>query len=539
MMFRTIALGGRASRARRTPNAGNGSVAGSVPAAFPLLVFVVGVCGVAASRAQDSAHAASTASRDEPLKITISDAASAGRLISVPVHKSVLVEFSAPVREARIAKSEIAEVAAITPRQIVVTGKTFGVTQLIVFANEHEQHVFDIAVDIELERLQASIRAAVPRATVKAQAVLDAVVLAGLVPDAESADTIMQIASIYATKVMNQMRVAGTQQVVLRCTIAEVNRTAVRQLGFNGWIAGDNVRDMFFLNNLNQINPSNIGAPEGAVVTQRIPFLVGKDGIPVTGSSTLSFGFPRVEMQVFVQALRENGLLRILAEPNVVAVNGQVASFLAGGEIPVPIVTDEKIKIDWKEFGVRLAFQPSILNENAIRIHVKSEVSEPDFNSAVVLSGVAVPSFTTRRLETVVEIGSGQTFAIGGLLSEKVRGITRKVPAVGDIPVLGALFSSIEYQSNQTELVVLVTPELVEPVSPDQITCVPGATMIEPNDFEFYMLGQLEGKADESRPALRPRLNNPWPVRAADRFDNEVSMKMQGPIGHAGYDEGQ
>ncbi len=534
MILRVIALGGRAPRVRWTSSSASHCNPESALAALSVLLLSL---AAPAARAQDPAQA--TPAAHEPLKITISDASSAGRLISVPVNKSVLVEFSAPVREARIAKSEIAEVSAITPRQIVVTGKTFGVTQLIVFANEHDQQVFDIAVDIELERLAASIRAAVPRSTVRAQAVLDAVVLSGMVPDAESADTIMQIASIYATKVMNQMRVAGTQQVVLRCTIAEVNRTAIRQLGFNGWIAGDNVRDMFFINNLNQINPSNIGAPEGALVTQRIPFLVGKDGIPVTGSSTLSFGFPRVEMQVFVQALRENGLLRILAEPNVVAVNGQMASFLAGGEIPIPIVTDEKIKIEWKEFGVRLAFQPAILNENAIRIHVRPEVSEPDFNSSVVLSGVAVPGFTTRKLETVVEIGSGQTFAIGGLLSEKVRGFTRKVPAIGDIPVLGALFSSVEYQANQTELVVLVTPELVEPISPDQITSVPGATMIEPNDFELYMLGLLEGRPDESKPALRPRLNNPWPARADERFEQEVSLKMQGPIGHAGYDEGQ
>lgn len=485
-----------------------------------------------------AAAAPAAAQNGTPLEVKISDVMSSGRLIKVPVNKSVLLDFNQPVKEVRVAKPEIATAAATSPKQLVVTGTSFGVTQLIVWVDDKTQSIFDVAVDIELDRLQASIATAVPRARVKANAVMDSVVLTGEVPDAESASRIEQIAGVYSTKVMNQMRVVGTQQVLLRCTIAEVNRSASRQLGFNGWIGGDNVRDVFGVSNLNGINPSNIGAPAGALINTRVPFVVGKDGIPITGSSTLSFGFPRVQMQVFVQALRENGLLRVLAEPNVVAINGQEASFLAGGEIPIPIVTEQRIKIEYKEFGVRLTFKPAILSEDVVRLQVTPEVSEPDFSSSVTVSGVSVPGFTSRRVSTVVELGSGQTFAIGGLLSEKSRGVARKVPGLGDMPVLGALFSSVEYQTDNTELVVLVTPELVEPVSPDQITNVPGVTMTEPNDFDLFLMGNMEGKQDKSKAGLVPRIRSDWPAKSSDLYGGQLNMKLRGPLGPAGFEEG-
>jgi Flp pilus assembly secretin CpaC len=295
---------------------------------------------------------------------------------------------------------------------------------------------------------------------------------------------------------------------------------------------------MFFLNNLDGINPANIGAPEGALATANIPFLVGEDGIPVTGRTTLSFGFPRVQMQIFVRALRQNGLLRVLAEPNLVAVNGQNASFLAGGEIPIPLVTDERIKIEYKEFGVRLNFSPVVLAEDRIRLTVAPEISEPDYTNAVAVSGVSVPGFATRRVETVVELGSGQTFAIGGLLNERVRAIVRQVPGLGDVPVLGALFRSASYQMDESELVVLVTPELVEPVSPNQVTYVPGANYVPPNDFELFLLGELEGRSGDELPVLQPRVNQTWPVRPDELYGPATAMRLRGPVGPAGGEEG-
>lgn len=472
------------------------------------------------------------------IKISVRDVATQGRLIRVPVNKSVLVDFSVPVREVRLAKPEFAEVTAISPKQILLTGKTFGTTQLIVWIDGEEQRVFDVAVDLELDRLLASIRTAVPRARVKAHALLDAVVLSGRVPDAASGERVVEVAKVFSGRVINQMQVAGVQQVLLRCTVAEVNRSATRQLGFNGWIAGDDFRDMFFINNLDGINPANIGAPEDALVTANIPFLVGEDGIPVRETTTLSFGFPRVQMQVFVQALRENGLLRVLAEPNLVAINGQAASFLVGGETPIPIVTDERIKIEYKEFGVRLNFTPVVLAEDRIRLTVTPEVSEPDFTNAVVVGGFTIPGFSTRRVETVVEIGSGQTFAIGGLLSERVRAVSRRVPGLGDVPVLGALFRSVDYRLDESELVVLITPELVEPVSPNQVTYVPGADYVAPNDFELFLLGELEGQSEQGPPAIQPRVNQTWPVRPDELYGPATALRLRGPLGPASGEEG-
>lgn len=475
-----------------------------------------------------------------PAGVTISvrDVATEGQLIRVPVNKSVLVDFSVPVREVRLAKPEFAEVNAISPRQILVTGKSFGTTQMIVWVDGDDQRVFDVAVDLELERLVASIRTAVPRARVKAHALLDAVVLTGRVPDTASGERVMEIAGVFSQRVINQMQVAGTQQVLLRCTVAEVDRRVSRQLGFNGWMAGENFRDGFFVNNLNGMNPSNIGVPEAANVTANMPFVVGQDGIPITGAPQLSLGFPRAQMQVFIQAMRENGLLRVLAEPNLVALNGRKASFLAGGEIPIPIVTDEKIKIEWKEFGVRLNFTPVVLSEGKIRIQVSPEVSEPDFTNSVTISGMSIPAFATRRVETEVEIGSGETFAIGGLLSERVRAVTQRVPGLGDLPVLGPLFRSVNYHKEQSELVILVTPELVSPISPNQVTYVPGADYIAPNDFELYMLGEIEGQAGQPTPALRPRANQTWPARPAELYEQQTAMQLRGPLGPSGGADG-
>lgn len=469
------------------------------------------------------------------VRFTVTEAATSSQVITVPLSQSVLVDFSVPVREVHVVDAAVADVAPMTPRQILVTGKNFGTTQLIVVVDGDQQRTITVAVDIDLARLQASIDQAVPRARVKASGILGNVVLGGTVPDAESAERITQIARLFSKDVLNQMRVAGVQQVLLRCTVAEVNRTATRQLGFNGWLAGDNLHDIFLVNQLNGINPANIGAagsigPIGGPNAGRIPFVTDQNGLPLQSTTTLSLGFPRVQMQLFIQALRENGLLQVLAEPNLVTLSGQAASFLAGGEFPIPVPqgsASNAITIEFRQFGVLLNFTPTVLGSDLVRLKVAPEISEPDFSTAVTISGFVVPGLTQRRVETTVELAPGQTFAIGGLLSERTRGTSSKVPALGDIPVLGALFSSVEYQSSETELVVLVTPELVAPLNPDQVAYVPGADMVPPNDWELFGLGKLEG----AQPAPDPAGPDQSPPPAA-------TLRLRGPIGPAGANEG-
>lgn len=487
-----------------------------------------------------TAGAPATPPATEPVEFTVTELPRAGRLISVPLHKGVVVDFSVPVSEVRMANPEIADVAVTGARQILITGKSFGVSQLLTWTEGGGQQFFDVTVELELERLAASLRASVPRAQVRAQSVLDTVVLSGTVPDADAAQRAMEIAGIYAPRVVNHLRVAGVQQVLLRCTVAEVNKRATRQLGFNGWIAGDNVQDMFVVSQVGGINPANIGAAAGANVTGRIPFATGTDGLPLRDATTLSFGFPRVQMQVFIQALRENGLVKILAEPNLVTISGQEASFLAGGEFPVPVPqggTSNAITIEYREFGIRLRFTPAVISENLIRLHVVPEVSEPDFSAAVRLGGFVVPGLIQRKVDTVVELGPGQTFALGGLLSERVRGVSSKVPGLGDMPVLGALFSSVQYQNDETELVVLVTPELVAPLDASQVAYVPGAELASPNDAELFLEGRLEGRRAGARQSGGPA-DPAGPPRPTEAYGHTLS-KLRGPVGPAGSAEGE
>ncbi|MBK9121378.1 MAG: type II and III secretion system protein family protein [Phycisphaerales bacterium] len=469
---------------------------------------------------------------------TVRQAQNGAQMITVPVNQGALVDFNLPVSDVRIANPEIADAVMTTPNQLLIQGRAFGTTQLIVVVDGGHEKAFTVAVDLDLERLAASIRTTVPRAKVDVSALLDAVVLTGTVPDTDSAERIMQVANIYSPRVINHMRVAGVYQVLLRCTVAEVNRSATRQLGFNGWMAGANFPSMFMSSNLAGINPVDISAAAGFNVQGPIPF--GTNSMNVGPAPTLTFGFPDMQMQVFIRALRENGLLQVLAEPNLVTISGQEASFLAGGEYPVPVAQRDSVTVEFREFGVRLNFLPAVLSDQLIRLQVAPEVSEPDFSTAVTIGGFVVPGLIQRRVETVVEIGPGQTFAIGGLLSEKTRASSAKVPGLGDVPVLGALFSSVDYQSNETELVILVTPELVAPLNPDQVTYLPGTDHIAPNDWELFVLSKLEGEGDPRTKPADDETPDPQPAAARLRATRDAwaGLRLRGPYGPAAGPEG-
>ncbi|MCH7814894.1 MAG: hypothetical protein IID40_12840, partial [Planctomycetes bacterium] len=296
--------------------------------------------------------------------------------------------------------------------------------------------------------------------------------------------------------VQNHMMVAGEQQVLLRCTVAEISRSVTRQLGIDGFLAGENFRDAFVVSQIGGSNPINIGAQAATDVTRNLLF--GTPGIPLQPTVPLSLGFPRVQLQVFLKALASNSLLRVLAEPNLVCISGEQASFLVGGEFPIPVAQSltggaSSITIEFREFGVRLNFTPVVRGGQRIHLHIAPEVSELDFSSAVTIAGFSVPGLSQRRFETTVEVGNGQTIAIAGLLSDEVRGLATRIPGLGDIPVLGSLFRSVEYRRKVTELIILVTPELIAPLNPGQVPMVPGEDHLEPNDYELYALGFLEG----------------------------------------------
>lgn len=457
----------------------------------------------------------------------------AQRHIVVQVGISSIMDLSFPPKRLAVATAEIAEVKLISPRQILVTGKAVGKTQVILWNESEEQLVFAVSVEPDLTILRETIRKVAPTARVEVQAVGDTIVLTGQVSEVEDSQRIVQVAEIIVPKIKNQMSIAGQQQVLLRCTFAEVDKRSTRQLGVNSWMAGDHTRDFFFVNQIAGINPANIGAAPTGNIRDGLLFATDTAGIPLTTAPEFSFGFTKMQIQFFLRALRQNNLLRVLAEPNLVALNGQQAEFLAGGEFPIPIAQGNgAVGVEYKDYGIILTFVPTVIGRQKIRLLVGTEVSALDSSVSVALTGFSVPGLTKRRAGTTIEMASGSTIAIAGLLNEEIRGLSQRIPALGDIPVLGALFSSVEYQRSLTELVVLVTPELVGAMNPDQVPPVPGESMTEPNDFELFGLQMLEGKPVTELPESEQALESEPPNYRRFTCSPE-QMSLHGPWGIA------
>lgn len=425
--------------------------------------------------------------------------------LTVGKNASLLINTKVNVDSVQIADPAVADVVLTSPRQIVVAGKSFGTTQLVLRAGA-EERTFHVTCELDLLPLEGMIKNISPQSEVTPRSINGNIVLTGNVPDSETAERIGEMATmVQGSAVQNHLNVVGNQQVMLRVVVAEVNKEAMRQLGINWAIGGsDWTRDFFLANNLGQLNPTNISnnGVTNMVVKNSLggQLTYGYNPVQTGPNTNITFGFPRAELQFFLNALRENNLSRVLAEPNLVAISGQTATFLAGGEVPIPVTQGGAVAgavtIEYKEFGVRLAFNPTVMEGQLVRIHVMTEFSDA-IPGASVVGGLPVFTFTTRRVESTVECGNGQTFAVGGLLSERVQALASKIPGLGDIPVLGTLFSSTEYQRANTELVILVTPQLVEPMDPQQVPPVPGQLMTHPNDFELFVLQQLEGTPRE------------------------------------------
>lgn len=502
--------------------------------------WVLATMVLAASTA--GVNAQTPAASAKPFKASVLDLSANSQRITVPLHRSVTVETTVEASRADVIAKNIADVQVISPTRMLITGENFGTTSVVLHGSDNRQYSFEVSVELDLSPLTAALKAIDPQSEVRATSFRGNIVLVGTVSSAERARRVVELANLFVpvtaqgqpiTLVQNHMEVAGEQQVLLRCVVAEVSRTAARELGVNGFLAGENFKDMFLVNQLGGINPINIGAAADANVRQNLPFLTGENGIPLTPASTLSLGFPRGQMQLFLKAMADNSLLQVLAEPNLVAISGETATFLAGGEFPIPVPQGlQQVTIDWREFGVRLNFTPVVRGHQRIRLRVAPEVSELDFSTAVQIQGFAVPGLTSRSTETTVELGSGQTIAIAGLLSEQARGLASRIPGAGDIPVLGTLFRSTNFRRNQTELVVLVTPEIVAPLDSHQLVRLPGGGVNDPSDMELYAMGLIEG-----RPPRPSRCKHDCKNRC--QHEHEVTIEsapdetsLHGPWGH-------
>ena len=478
-------------------------------------------------------------------RATVMDLSKDSQTVSVALNRSVIIKTNIKVSRVDVVAGQIAEVRLVSPTELLLTGLSYGRTNVILWDATDHQYLLNVGVELDIEELDKALAAIDPQSNASAKSILGNIVLTGTVSSLERAKRMVELATLFLppsggagkhkTAVQNHLDVAGEQQVLLRCVVAEMSRTALRELGVNGFLAGENFRDGFLINQIGGINPINIGAAAGALVTENIPFLTGEDGIPVGRNTTLSLGLPRGQAQFFIKTMADNKLASILAEPNLVAISGETASFLAGGEFPIPVPQgNQQVTIEFREFGVRLNFTPVVLGHQRIRLRVAPEVSELDFTTAIQIEGFVVPGLTTRATETTIEVGSGQTIAIAGLLSEQVRGIASRVPGIGDIPILGALFRSVNFQRSVTELIILVTPEIISPLEPHQPTSLPTDNRLDPDDFELYMLGLLEGLTSAEEIGSDDEHLAGTPGTTALVRSDPAELSVHGPWGLAG-----
>lgn len=377
--------------------------------------------------------------------------------------------------------------------QVRVTGVAPGATKVILKDENDQYYTIDVYVTGDTRQLESVIRNAFPEASVTAVKVKDAVLLTGWVNQQDQLTPIVSIAEQYFPKVLNYMKVGGVQQVMLRVKIMEVQRARIRKFGFNFL----QLSEHSYVHSL----PGAL-APLAGSATQSpiaVPFAGAASGgvsTPGFNNSTLSFGLSGGGnyFNGFLEALKQERLLKVLAEPNLVTVNGRQADFLSGGSFPVPVPQSlGTVTIQWKDFGVKLSFVPYVLGAGRLRLDVQPEVSDQDPSTGVTLNGTTVNGLSTRRVETQVEMNFGQTLMIAGLLNSRTRSGADKVPLLGDLPWIGAAFRRLNEDQSETELLVMVTPDLVAPLDPEQVPAeYPGSSTTSPTDHELFINGQLE-----------------------------------------------
>jgi len=409
--------------------------------------------------------------------------------LQVVVGKSIILKSPTPVKRVSVADPGIAAFVLLSPKEIYITGKASGITNLTLWQNKKISVIYDLEVDYDISRLKQKLHEVLPlEKEIRVIATHDSITLSGTISSAANLSQAMALAEAYATKgkVRNLLEVGGVHQVMLEVRVTEMSKSVLNRLGVNFCYTRGGDLGLSLLGGLVQLGETTKTATN-VLVSPIVNALFRFDKGDATWSG-------------FVDALKEDGLVKILAEPTLIALSGQTANFLAGGEFPIPVPQGlGSVGIEYKSFGVSLSFTPTVLSEDKISIKVAPEVSELDFSTALSIGGVVVPGLSTRKASTVVELADGQSFAIAGLLKETVRDKMSKFPLLGDIPILGALFRSRAFQKNETELIIIVTPHLVKPLDSERQT-LPTDFYIEPDDTEIYLLGLMEGW-EKSRPS--------------------------------------
>lgn len=383
--------------------------------------------------------------------------------------QSAVVEADAAFATIVVADPEIAEAMATSNRSFFLRGKKPGSTTVLVYnAAGGIAELIEVEVKLGLEELRADMKRLLPGEPIDVYPVHDGVFLDGRVTTAAAAEMALQLAERHVPGgVANGLTVGQSQQVLLEVRFLEASRSAVREIGFGNSIDANDFRTM-----------TDSGTVSG---------LAEK-----TVALFTNIGGENIDVQI--RALEEKGVIRTLAEPNLVALSGDTASFLAGGEFPIPVASrDNEITVEFKKFGVSLDFTPTVLGDGLVNLRVRPEVSALDRNNGIRASNIEIPGISVRRADTTVELHDGQAFAVAGLLQNNYANDVRQTPWLSNVPVLGALFSSKRYQRSESELVIIVIPRLVQPVAHPNALESPLNAFAEPTETEFFLLGKTAG----------------------------------------------
>jgi pilus assembly protein CpaC len=417
--------------------------------------------------------------------------------VMVEVGKGVLVRLERPASSVFVADPDVADVQAKSPTLIYLFGKSSGETTLFAVGDRDQVELnATIRVRYDLVRIEEAIHQLAPRSAVSVSTVGDALVIDGTVYDTAEGDDIRRVAGRYIQdpkQLINRMKVDAPNQVNLRVRIAEISRDLIKQMGFNWDVSGQTSNFLFGL--ASGPNPTGLTRELSTDLKTTVDNLFG----------TAKFG--KTDLNTLIDALDSEGLITVLAEPNLTAVSGESASFLAGGEFPVPTGSTiaagiQTVTVEWKKFGVSLSFVATIGASNRITMHVVPEVSELSNNGAVNVGGIQLPALTTRHADTTVDLASGQSFAIAGLLQNNVTQSLQKFPWLADMPILGQLFRSESFRRQESELVIIVTPYVVRPVMTASRLQLPTDGYVSASDGDLVFTGaQYKSQVLKKSPA--------------------------------------
>ncbi len=418
---------------------------------------------------------------------------SASAPLNVPMNRAVVVESDVPFAELSIANPGIADISTLSDKSIYVLGKTPGRTTMTLLSAEGKLITnVDVHVTPDIAEFKERLQQILPGENIEVRTANDGVVLSGTVSSTAKLDRALDLAQRYAPdRVSNLMTVGGTQQVMLKVRFAEMQRSVAKNLSASlGVVGGDNVGVIAgtgqFADHGNLVD--TLG---GATATSTNPAF-GRVGLGFTAGS--------LEFAVLLEALESKGMVRTLSEPNLTALSGQEAKFLAGGEYPIPVADGNgAITVEYKPFGVELKFTPVVVDGDQINLTINASVSSIDNSITVEQSGFSINAFRRRETSTTVEMRDGESFAIAGLLQDDFKDTNAQLPWIGDIPVLGALFRSADYQRAQSELVIIVTPHLVTPTRGDALA-LPTDRVRIPTESELFLFGNVSGQK-QSGPA--------------------------------------